>query len=296
MTASGTAGHGAELAPYVDLGSLGAVVVKSLSAEAWAGNPALRVHETVGGMINSVGLQGPGVEAWLADDLPALAATGARIVASIWGRTRRRVRGGGRPARRRARVGRRRRGEPLLSQHRGRPRPVRPLGDRDPRRDGGHRRRAAAHAGPSSARTSPTWCRSPTPPAPAARRRSRSSTRCSGMAIDPETGCLPAGIRPARGRALGPGHPPDRRAGGPRRARGACPTCRSSESEASPRGGDAAELILAGASAVQVGTATFADPRAPARVLQELEAWAHRTGRTSIHANVGAAHGRETTS
>ena len=47
---------------------------------------------------------------------------------------------------------------------------------------------------------------------------------------------------------------------------------------------------------VEVGTATFADPRAPARVLQELEAWAHRTNRTSIHANVGAAHGRETTS
>ena len=61
MTASGTAGHGAELAPYLDLGALGAVVVKSLHAEPWAGNPALRVHETAAGMINSVGLQGPGV-------------------------------------------------------------------------------------------------------------------------------------------------------------------------------------------------------------------------------------------
>ena len=81
------AGHGAELAPYVDLGSLGAVVVKSLHAEPWAGNPPLRVHETTAGMINSVGLQGPGVRAWLADDLPALLATGARVVASIWGRT-----------------------------------------------------------------------------------------------------------------------------------------------------------------------------------------------------------------
>ena len=72
MTASGTAGHGAELARYFDLSSLGAVVVKSLSAEPWAGNPPPRVHETAAGMINSVGLQGPGVAAWLADELPAL--------------------------------------------------------------------------------------------------------------------------------------------------------------------------------------------------------------------------------
>ena len=70
MTASGTAGHGAELAAYLDLAALGAVVVKSLSAEPWPGNPAPRVHETRLGMLNSVGLQGPGVAAWLADDLP----------------------------------------------------------------------------------------------------------------------------------------------------------------------------------------------------------------------------------
>ncbi len=87
MTASGTAGHGDELARYVDLASLGAVVVKSLAAEPWPGNAAPRVHETQGGMLNSVGLQGPGVEAWLRDELPPLLATGATVVASIWGRT-----------------------------------------------------------------------------------------------------------------------------------------------------------------------------------------------------------------
>src|SRR5687767_8804123 len=86
MTASGTGGHGAELAAYMDLGALGAVVVKSLSAEPWAGNPPLRVHETTAGMINSVGLQGPGVATWLADDLPPLVERGVRVVASIWGR------------------------------------------------------------------------------------------------------------------------------------------------------------------------------------------------------------------
>jgi dihydroorotate dehydrogenase (NAD+) catalytic subunit len=84
LTASGTAGHGAELGAYFDLGAIGGVVTKSLSVGPWAGNPAPRVHETPAGMLNSVGLQGPGVEAWLAEELPALVAAGARVVASIW--------------------------------------------------------------------------------------------------------------------------------------------------------------------------------------------------------------------
>ena len=87
MSASGTAGHGAELARYFDLSSLGAVVVKSLSPLPWAGNPPPRVHETAAGMINSVGLQGPGIQAWLEHELPALERANARVVASIWGRT-----------------------------------------------------------------------------------------------------------------------------------------------------------------------------------------------------------------
>ncbi len=87
MTASGTAGHGAELSAYVDLAALGAVVVKSLAPWPWDGNPAVRVHATPAGMINSVGLQGPGLPAWLDRELPDLVATGARVVVSIWGRT-----------------------------------------------------------------------------------------------------------------------------------------------------------------------------------------------------------------
>ena len=86
MTASGTAGHAAELAPYMDLSALGAVVVKSLYHSPWPGNPAPRVHPLPAGMINAVGLQGPGVDAWIAEDLPALEAAGATVVASIWGR------------------------------------------------------------------------------------------------------------------------------------------------------------------------------------------------------------------
>ena len=66
MTASGTSGHGDELGHYFPLSELGAVVVKSLAAFEWPGNPAPRLHPVTGGMLNSVGLQGPGVAAWLA--------------------------------------------------------------------------------------------------------------------------------------------------------------------------------------------------------------------------------------
>jgi len=87
MTAAGTAGYGSELSAFMDLSAVGAVVVKSLSADEWAGNPAPRVHETPAGMLNSVGLQGPGVVAWREHELPELIEAGARVVVSIWGRS-----------------------------------------------------------------------------------------------------------------------------------------------------------------------------------------------------------------
>ncbi len=87
MTASGTAGHADELASFFNLNILGATVVKSLSSFAWLGNPAPRLHMTPSGMINAVGLQGPGVQSWLDNDLPRLMACGVPIVASIWGRS-----------------------------------------------------------------------------------------------------------------------------------------------------------------------------------------------------------------
>lgn len=86
MAASGTAGHDTELAPYMDLSGLGGVVVKSLHHGAWAGNPAPRVHTAGDGMINAVGLEGPGVEAWVATSLPRLESAGVTTVVSIWGR------------------------------------------------------------------------------------------------------------------------------------------------------------------------------------------------------------------
>ena len=85
MTASGTCGLGVELDSYMPLRELGAVVVKSLAAFEWAGNPQPRLHPTASGMLNAVGLQGPGVEQWIAHDLPQLREVGATVVCSIWG-------------------------------------------------------------------------------------------------------------------------------------------------------------------------------------------------------------------
>ncbi len=72
LTASGTSGHGAELNDYMPLADLGGVVVKSLAAFEWPGNPAPRLHPTPLGLLNSVGLQGSGIKAWIEHELPEL--------------------------------------------------------------------------------------------------------------------------------------------------------------------------------------------------------------------------------
>jgi dihydroorotate dehydrogenase (NAD+) catalytic subunit len=87
MTASGTAGHDVELAPYMPLHKIGATTVKSLFHTEWEGNPAPRVHTASSGMMNAVGLQGPGVSAWIEESLPKLRTAGVVVIASIWGRT-----------------------------------------------------------------------------------------------------------------------------------------------------------------------------------------------------------------
>jgi dihydroorotate dehydrogenase (NAD+) catalytic subunit len=87
MTASGTAGHDIELNAYMPLKKLGATVAKSLFHEPWPGNPAPRVHLARGGMMNAVGLQGPGVSAWVNESLPRCEQFGVTVVVSIWGRT-----------------------------------------------------------------------------------------------------------------------------------------------------------------------------------------------------------------
>jgi len=87
MTAAGTAGTGTELAAFGRLGDLGAVVVKSLAPYPWEGNPPPRLVGVPGGMLNAVGLSGPGIPRWIERDLPLLEREGATVVVSVWGRS-----------------------------------------------------------------------------------------------------------------------------------------------------------------------------------------------------------------
>jgi len=85
LTASGCAGSGRELAQFFDVAKIGAVVTKSVMLAPRAGRPTPRMAETPSGMLNSIGLQGPGIDAFLQRDLPWLLSRGARAVVSIAG-------------------------------------------------------------------------------------------------------------------------------------------------------------------------------------------------------------------
>src|SRR5271157_5264137 len=85
IAASGTFGYGMEFAKQVDLDSLGGLVVKGLSREPIEGNPAPRVYETAAGMINSIGLQNVGVRAFVSEKLPALARLRTAVFANVFG-------------------------------------------------------------------------------------------------------------------------------------------------------------------------------------------------------------------
>jgi dihydroorotate dehydrogenase (NAD+) catalytic subunit len=87
LTASGCAGAGRELAQFFDVAKIGAVVTKSVMLAPRSGRPTPRMAETPSGMLNSIGLQGPGIDAFLQRDLPWLLARGARAVVSIAGGT-----------------------------------------------------------------------------------------------------------------------------------------------------------------------------------------------------------------
>jgi dihydroorotate dehydrogenase (NAD+) catalytic subunit len=87
MPASGTFGSGREYAEFVDINRLGAVVTKGVSITPWLGNPPRRIAETASGVLNSVGLQNAGVEAFLRDDLPFLKQFDTRVIVNICGRS-----------------------------------------------------------------------------------------------------------------------------------------------------------------------------------------------------------------
>jgi dihydroorotate dehydrogenase (NAD+) catalytic subunit len=87
FTASGCASSGKELAQFIDLREIGAVVTKSVMSKARHGRATPRMAETPSGMINSIGLQGPGIDEFLAHDLPWLVSQKARVIVSIAGET-----------------------------------------------------------------------------------------------------------------------------------------------------------------------------------------------------------------
>ncbi len=286
MTASGTAGHGAELSRYVDLSALGAVVVKSLSAAPYPGNPAPRLHETAAGMLNSVGLQGPGVEAWLEHDLPELVACGARVVASIWGFS----------------VEEYARAAAMLAEA---PPEVVAVEVNLSCPNVEERRNVFAHSVPatSDAVAATEGCRRPrwaklSPNVTDIAEIAGAAVAAGadaltlvntvmGMAID--TGTRGFRLGTPGGGLSGPAiHPVAVRA--VYECRAALPDVAIVGVGGVADGETAVELMLAGADAVQVGTASFAEPRASERVLQELAAWCRRHDVGRVAELTGAAH------
>jgi dihydroorotate dehydrogenase (NAD+) catalytic subunit len=87
MTASGTFGYGEEFAPYVNLEEIGAIITKGLSLKPRAGNPTPRIVETPGGMLNAIGLQNVGLEAFIAKKVPYLRAVATPVIVNLFGNT-----------------------------------------------------------------------------------------------------------------------------------------------------------------------------------------------------------------
>ena len=87
MTASGTFGSGEEFSEFVDLNKLGAVVTKGVANVPWEGNPTPRVAEVYGGMLNAIGLQNPGIDLFVERDIPFLKKYDTKIIVNVCGRT-----------------------------------------------------------------------------------------------------------------------------------------------------------------------------------------------------------------
>ncbi|HAB59123.1 MAG TPA: dihydroorotate dehydrogenase [Lachnospiraceae bacterium] len=87
MTASGTFGSGIEYSDYVDLNRLGAVVTKGVANIPWEGNATPRIAETYGGMLNAVGLQNPGIDVFVERDLPFLKKYDTKVIVNVCGKS-----------------------------------------------------------------------------------------------------------------------------------------------------------------------------------------------------------------
>ena len=285
MTAAGTAGYGDELSGYGDLMALGAVVVKSLATFQWDGNPAPRVASIGNDMINAVGLSGPGIAAWRETYLPDLLATGATVVGSIWGRNI------GEFADAAAAI----KGANIAALEVNASCPN--LEDRSS---------IFAHSASATSEIVratkvagvPLWVKlSPNTPdlvavAGAAIEAGADAlvlvNTVVGLAIDIEKRSATLGN--GGGGVSGPGILPI--------ALRAVFECHSAYPQTAivgvggiSSGEDAVAMMMAGASAVEVGTATFANARAPWMIQKQLEKWLKKHGISNVSEIIGAAHG-----
>ena len=292
MNASGTAGHGTELHRYVDLSSLGAFVVKSLAPFEWAGNASPRLSPTAGGMLNAVGLQGPGIDYWIAHDLPKLLDVGASIVVSIWG------------------FG--------IDDYAHAAHMLRPVAQHlsaleinlscpntKAATDSATRHAIFAHEPQlveeivmaSQIEGVPAWAKL-SPNTHLVIEGARAAQRGGAQAVTLINTALGMSMNPTTGLpSLGNG-------GGGLSGRSVHPIAVRVIYEVAANvpdlpivgaggvtsGWEAIELMLAGASAVQVGTASFAEPRAMSRIQREMNAWAKRNDVNAWSEIVGLAH------
>jgi dihydroorotate dehydrogenase (NAD+) catalytic subunit len=273
IAASGTFGYGTEFAGLVDLAAIGAVGVKGLSLAPAPGKPAPRLIETPAGMLNAIGLQNVGVEAFLRERLPALVAARARVVANFWGDS----------AEEFAACAARLDGAPgLVALELNASSPNRPewgsILATDP---------AALAAIVRAVRPRvrlPLWVKlSP----------NVGDITAVGRAAEAEGADALSAINTLRGMAIDLGtRRPSLAVGSgglsgpaikPVALRMVHELVRAVRIPVIGIGGirtgeDALEFLCCGAGAVQVGTATFYDPRAPQRIAEEIAAWCHRHG------------------
>jgi dihydroorotate dehydrogenase (NAD+) catalytic subunit len=287
LTASGCAAAGQELGRFFDVAALGAVVTKSIMAEPRSGRPTPRMAETPSGMLNSIGLQGPGIETFLERDLPWLVEQGARVVVSIAGGHTDEFVG----------LARRLYREPVDAievniscpnvENRGQ---VFACDAIAASRVMSAVRRAANPEVPVLAKLSPDvtdigWIARAVSDA-GADGISLINTLL-GLEIDLDT------LRPTLGGVTGGLSGPAVRPVALRcvwQVHRAVPGLPLLGMGGIMTGRDALRFLLAGASAVSVGTAIFHDPSAPVRILRELEEELERHGFGSVTEAVGYAH------
>lgn len=288
LTASGCAANGKELSAFFPLGDIGAVVTKSVMNHPRSGRATPRMAETPSGMLNAIGLQGPGIDNFLREDLPWLVEHGARTIVSIAGESVEEF----------AALSRKVRNAPGVSalevniscpnvENRG----LVFACDRTSAREVIEAvKRSVGNSLPIIAKLSPdvTDIVSIAEEVISAGADGLAMINTLlGMVINTETmrphlanktgGLSGPAIRPVAVRAIFQVHQ-------------AMPKVPIVGMGGVLTGNDAFELVLAGASAISIGTATFHDPSAPIRIKQELEELLNSRGFTRFSDAVGYAH------